>query len=101
MVSTLGSVQGATELTRESDDELKAIVVSVDTSAMRVGDIVEVAKEQSSTTREVITAVEQSSEMTSLVIADMENVSVSVQSLATRANDLRSLVEELTAQKES
>jgi len=95
MASTLDSVQRATERTRESGNELAAMVESVDASALRVEEIAEVAKDQNSAAQQVVAAVQQSSEVTSQVIADMENVSVSVRSLAARANALRVLVEEL------
>jgi methyl-accepting chemotaxis protein len=97
MGSTLASVRDATGLTHNSGEELKAIVVSVDTSALRVEDITEVARQQSATAQEVIAAVEQSSEATRLVIEDMKNMSASVQSMAARANDLNALVKDMVS----
>ena len=95
MAATLDSVQRATERTRESGKELEAMMGSVDASALRVEEIAGMAKSQHSAAQQVVAAVQQSSEVTSQVIADMDNVSVSVRSLAVRANDLRVLVEEL------
>ena len=97
MADTLQGVQDATRLARESGEELRAIVGAVDESASRVDDIAHAAGEQSTTTREVILAVEDSHATTSHTIDDMEHVSRSVQSLASRAGDLRRLVEELAA----
>ena len=95
MASTLNCVQNATERTHESGKELAAMVESVDANALRVEEIAGVAREQNSVAQQVVAAVQQSSDVTSQVIVDMDNVSVSVKSLAARANDLRALVEEL------
>ena len=97
MQETLKGVEQATQLTRESGAELRAIVVSVDASASRVDDITQAASEQNTTTHEVIDAVQESQTTTSHAVEDMKKVSASVQSLAARARDLQSLVEELAA----
>ena len=95
MAKTLDSVRGATERTHEAGQELTAIVASVDASALRVEDMAEVAREQNDTAQEITADVSRSNEVTSLIIADMEKMSASMQNLAARAGDLRGLVEKL------
>ena len=95
MTQTFESVRGATERSHEAGEELTAIVASVDASAMRVEDMAGVARQQNDTAQTITADVSRSSEVTSMLIADMEKMSDSMQSLAVRADDLRGLVEEL------
>ena len=97
MAKTLDCVREATARTHDSGEELMAIVASVDASAIRVEDMAEVARVQNNTAREITADVSRSNELTSMIIADMEKMSASMQSLAARAADLRVLVEELAA----
>jgi methyl-accepting chemotaxis protein len=97
MGTTLAGVKEATERTRESGKELDAIVASVDASALRVQDIAGVAKEQDATVQEVIDAVARSSEATRTAVADIKDMTGSVQNLTTRATDLHRLVGELAS----
>jgi methyl-accepting chemotaxis protein len=97
MAATSGSVLEATARSHESGKELRSIVASVDENAMRVDHITTAARDQDAAVSEAISAVERSSETTSMAIAEMKSVSSAVQSLTARATDLRALVQELTS----
>jgi methyl-accepting chemotaxis protein len=95
MARTLDSVREATARTHDSGEELMAIVASVDSSAILVEDMAEVARAQGNTAREITADVSGSNEVSSMIIADMKKMSASMQNLAARAGDLRVVVEEL------